>query len=57
MGGLFKKKTTEDEDPVWRANYDAREKLYVSHFGPFPEDVQKLRNLIGVWPGGCLVQF
>lgn len=59
MGGLFKKKNPppDDEDPVWRGTYDAREKLYERHFGPFPEDVQKLRNLIEVWPGGCLVQF
>ncbi len=56
MGGIFKKKQSPEE-AAWHANYEARQMLYESHFGPFPTDVQKLRNLIDVWPGGCLVQF
>jgi hypothetical protein len=37
--------------------YAAREALYSQHFGAIDGDVQKLMNLTGVWPGGCLVQI
>jgi hypothetical protein len=37
--------------------YAAREAVYAEHFGPIDSDVQKLMNLTGIWPGGCLVQI
>jgi hypothetical protein len=37
--------------------YAAREAIYTQHFGAIDGDVQKLMNLTGVWPGGCLVQI
>lgn len=46
----------EDDDPYWTAVYDARERLYLQCFGPIEGNVQKLMNLSGVWPGGCLIQ-
>jgi tetratricopeptide (TPR) repeat protein len=46
-----------DESARWEATYDARKRLFEQHFGPFPDDVSKLANLTGVWPGGCLVQM
>lgn len=42
---------------VWDQVYTAREAVYVEYFGTIDGDVQKLMNLTGVWPGGCLVQI
>jgi hypothetical protein len=41
----------------WDQVYAAREAIYAEHFGVIHGDVQKLMNLTGVWPGGCLVQI
>jgi len=35
----------------------AREKFFTSQFGPLPGEIQKLVNLMGLWPGGGLYQF
>lgn len=45
------------ESTVWDEVYAAREAIYAQHFGNIDGDVQKLMNLTGVWPGGCLVQI
>jgi len=44
------------EERKWDEVYAAREAIYAKHFGVIDGDVQKLMNLMGVWPGGCLVQ-
>lgn len=38
----------------WQAVYAARQAYYERHIGPFPEDILKLGDLFGVWPGGGL---
>ena len=45
-----------DSSDEFKATYDAREALYKKHFGPPNDQVIKLQNLFGVWPGGCLLQ-
>jgi len=45
------------KDEIWQLSYQARQRVWEKHIGPFPSDVQKLMNLTGVWPGGCLVQI
>lgn len=49
-----------DSDPAaeaaWNAVYAAREAFYAEHFGRIEGDVYKMMNLMGIWPGGCLVQ-
>lgn len=45
------------QERQWDEVYSRREALYAHWFGPISGDVQKLMNLIGVWPGGCLVQI
>jgi hypothetical protein len=45
-----------DAERRWLAAYDARHALYERHFGPLPANVHRLRNLMMVWPGGCLVE-
>jgi hypothetical protein len=47
----------ERESREWNDVYASREAAYAEHFGPIVGDVQKLMNLMGVWPGGCLVQI
>ena len=47
----------EAQDRLWQAVYDAREEFFRSQFGPFPDDIQKPMNLVGVWPGGGIFQF
>jgi hypothetical protein len=44
-------------DELFDRVYEAREKFFEQHFGVMPADVLKLNNLMGVWPGGCLVQI
>ena len=45
----------EDQADVhWQQVYSAREKYYVEHIGQFPQDILKMGNMIGVWPGGGL---
>jgi hypothetical protein len=45
------------QNKVWDQVYATREAAYLEHFGAVDGDVQKLMNLTGVWPGGCLVQI
>lgn len=45
------------ESTAWDEVYAAREAIYAQHFGNIDADVQKLMNLTGIWPGGCLVQI
>jgi len=47
----------ERQSDAWDQVYAAREAAYEEHFGPIVGDVQKLMNLTGTWPGGCLVQI
>ncbi len=45
------------QDPIemhWRQVYDARATMFDAAFGKLPDDIQKLGDLIGVWPGGGL---
>lgn len=41
-------------DKLWQANYDARKKYFESTVGAFPQDILKMLNMSGVWPGGGL---
>jgi hypothetical protein len=41
-------------DLAWDAVYEARGKAFEAGFGKLPEDIQKLMNLFGAWPGGGL---
>lgn len=36
------------KDELWDQTYRARRQIWETHFGPFPEQVQKLMNLFGV---------
>ena len=45
------------DEKAWDAVYAAREALYAQHLGKLEGDVQKLINMMGIWPGGCLVQL
>lgn len=47
----------EDADDLFDRVYDAREEFFEDHFGIMPADVLKLNNMMGVWPGGCVVQI
>lgn len=47
---------TEAEE-LFNRVYEAREEFFEDNFGPMPADVLKLNNMMGVWPGGCLVQI
>lgn len=42
------------EGDLWQQVYDARASYYEEHFGQFPEDILKMGNMTGVWPGGGL---
>ena len=46
-----------DADEIFDKVYEARESFFEQNFGTMPADVHKLNNLMGVWPGGCLVQI
>lgn len=43
-----------DEEAFWQKVYDARVSYYERHIGSFPEDILKMGNMTGVWPGGGL---
>ena len=43
----------EEEDP-WQNVYDARAAYYEEQIGAFPDDILKMGNMSGVWPGGGL---
>lgn len=38
----------------WQEVHDARVAIYERAVGPLPQDIQKLGNLLGIWPGGGL---
>ncbi|WP_426318373.1 hypothetical protein [Pseudoduganella sp. R-43] len=42
------------EEALWQQVYDARSRLFEQHFGSLPNDILKLMDLSGVWPGGGL---
>jgi len=47
--------SAEDKsDARWQLVYSAREQYFVEHIGQFPNDILKMANLFGVWPGGGL---
>lgn len=46
-----------EADELFDRVYDAREAFFEDNFGIMPADVLKLNNMMGVWPGGCLVQI
>jgi len=45
---------TSVEEAFWQQVYDARSRLFEQHFGPLPNDILKMMDLSGVWPGGGL---
>lgn len=50
--------TAEDEaEQLWQTVYDARAAAYSAQFGLLPNDILKMMNLSGVWPGGGLYQL
>ncbi|MBC8103112.1 MAG: suppressor of fused domain protein [Cytophagales bacterium] len=42
------------EEAFWQQVYEARQAHYEAQFGPLPNDILKMMNLVGVWPGGGL---
>lgn len=42
------------DDALWQQVYDARSRLFEQHFGSLPNDILKMMDLSGVWPGGGL---
>lgn len=46
-----------DDEALWQAVYDARVEVFERALGPLPNDIQKLLNLSGVWPGGGLFKI
>lgn len=43
-----------DKDIQWQETYDARQSYFQSAFGRLPDDILKMLNLSGYWPGGGL---
>lgn len=43
-----------DDNSFWQQVYDSRSAYYETHIGQFPEDILKMGNMTGVWPGGGL---
>ncbi|EPS0664231.1 suppressor of fused domain protein [Vibrio parahaemolyticus] len=43
-----------DEDAFWQQVYDSRTAYYEKYIGQFPDDILKMGNMTGVWPGGGL---
>ena len=41
-------------DKRWQENYEARQSYFEANLGPFPQDILKMLNMSGVWPGGGL---
>jgi hypothetical protein len=46
--------TEKSQEILWQRNYDARQKYFESTVGPLPNDILKILNTTGVWPGGGL---
>jgi hypothetical protein len=42
------------QEKLWQQTYDARQKYFERTVGPLPNDIQKMLNMSGVWPGGGL---
>lgn len=42
------------EVALWQRVYDARSRLFEQHFGSLSNDILKMMDLSGVWPGGGL---
>ena len=45
------------EDVYWQEVYRAREAVFREHLGEPPDNIIKMGNLFGVWPGGGLFAF
>lgn len=43
-----------DEDTFWQQVYESRTAYYEKNIGLFPDDILKMGNMTGVWPGGGL---
>jgi len=43
-----------DEGTLWQQVYDSRTAYYEKYIGQFPDDILKMGNMTGVWPGGGL---
>ncbi|WKD48224.1 suppressor of fused domain protein [Microbulbifer spongiae] len=46
--------TEVDSEEFWQKVYDERTAYYEKHIGTFPDDILKMGNMTGVWPGGGL---
>ena len=57
--GLFNlfKSNKKEEEKLWDKVYAERKVIWEKSFGAFPSEIQRLNNLMGIWPGGCLVQM
>lgn len=42
------------DERLWQSTYAARQQYFEKTVGPFPEDILKMLNMTGVWPGGGL---
>lgn len=42
------------QDKAWQATYRARQSYFETTVGPLPQDILKMLNMTGVWPGGGL---
>lgn len=54
MLGISASAADTAQEKAWQQNYDARQKYYESVVGPLPNDILKMLNMSGVWPGGGL---
>jgi hypothetical protein len=50
-------RTDDESEQLWESTYREREEFFTKQLGPVPEEIQKLINLTGVWPGGGLLQI
>lgn len=46
--------TATTDEKLWQENYDARHKYFERTVGTLPNDILKMLNMTGVWPGGGL---
>ncbi len=44
----------DDAERLWQSVYDTRARFFETHFGTLPDDILKLGDLLGLWPGGGL---
>lgn len=54
LGGASAKSAPDSAEKLWQATYEARQKYFEAAVGPFPNDILKMLNMTGVWPGGGL---